>query len=529
MLEDYEFEEPKFNPWDVKSLEDFHFYCCPECPSKTADKTDFIKHAVIAHPHSQSIIERLEDNKAVVETEVERRKPSQQSCATQTGHHEHDTIKVPDKIKSVDCKIPPLKRAVVSVPKLSDAMIRKYTKAVKIRIVDTQKENRIQNHNEVPIPLAENEKFDSVEYSLENHLTHASQLESVQSYTNDRVIGKFEFIEPKVEIDEGWVPNVFDQCSTESTMQSQTHEATGSEPNPIQFNSDQASFMQVFVVEEPHHLRKMSNVKEKSDKMPLVKESSSMTPLTPSGTLSVTSSVTPTPTDKGLDLDEADFKCNFCEYYGGNLKTMLVHAKKYHKQFWNEMKKWTDVAHSTKMKPHTHKPPSVIKSMKERRKEMVLVSNYKHHCNFCKGLDFQTEEDFITHFTNAHGLKRCCYAKNKFGELGDEKLRNHIIKLHSERIKVKIHSYPNSSSSFSQESTQQAAKPKSKPTAKAKAPAPAPKDTVVMKIAVPTHTELQNRYEAAEFKCYICRIPFVSLQWLQNHQLKEHRIRCQNV
>ena len=183
MFEDNEFEERKFNPWDVKSLEDFHFYCCPECPSKTSDKTDFIKHAVIAHPHSRSIIERLEDNKALVETEVERRKPSHQSSSTETGHHEHDVIKVPDKIKSVDYKIPPLKRAVVSVPKLSDAMIRKYTKTVKIRIVDSQKENRIQNHNEDRIPLAENEKFDSVEYSLENQ---TSQPESIQSYSNSR-------------------------------------------------------------------------------------------------------------------------------------------------------------------------------------------------------------------------------------------------------------------------------------------------------------------------------------------------------
>ena len=68
MFEDFEFED-KYNPWDVKSLEEFRYYCCPECPSKNANKTDFIKHAVIAHPESQSTIERLEDNKAVIKTE----------------------------------------------------------------------------------------------------------------------------------------------------------------------------------------------------------------------------------------------------------------------------------------------------------------------------------------------------------------------------------------------------------------------------------------------------------------------------
>ena len=69
MFDDFEFEE-KFNPWDVESLEEFRFYCCPECPSKTAQKTDFIKHAVIAHPHSQRFIERLEDNKTDIKTEI---------------------------------------------------------------------------------------------------------------------------------------------------------------------------------------------------------------------------------------------------------------------------------------------------------------------------------------------------------------------------------------------------------------------------------------------------------------------------
>ena len=69
MFEDFEFED-KFNPWDVQSLEEFRYYCCPECPSKSVNKTDFIKHAVIFHPESQSVIERLEDNKAAIKTET---------------------------------------------------------------------------------------------------------------------------------------------------------------------------------------------------------------------------------------------------------------------------------------------------------------------------------------------------------------------------------------------------------------------------------------------------------------------------
>ena len=60
MFDDFEFED-KYNPWDVKSLEEFFFYCCPSCPLKNANKTYFISHALAAHPESQSAIEGLED------------------------------------------------------------------------------------------------------------------------------------------------------------------------------------------------------------------------------------------------------------------------------------------------------------------------------------------------------------------------------------------------------------------------------------------------------------------------------------
>ena len=64
MFDDFHFED-KFHPWkNVKSLEEFRFYCCPECPSKHVNKTDFIKHAVTEH---QSIIEVLD----VVNREVD--------------------------------------------------------------------------------------------------------------------------------------------------------------------------------------------------------------------------------------------------------------------------------------------------------------------------------------------------------------------------------------------------------------------------------------------------------------------------
>ena len=53
-----DFEE-KFNPWSVSSLEDFRFYCCPECDCKNVNRDSFVKHVVIAHPHSKIFIDTL--------------------------------------------------------------------------------------------------------------------------------------------------------------------------------------------------------------------------------------------------------------------------------------------------------------------------------------------------------------------------------------------------------------------------------------------------------------------------------------
>ena len=38
------------NPWEVSSLFDFNYFCCPECDSKSQNKQDFINHASNNHP-----------------------------------------------------------------------------------------------------------------------------------------------------------------------------------------------------------------------------------------------------------------------------------------------------------------------------------------------------------------------------------------------------------------------------------------------------------------------------------------------
>ena len=43
-------EDEKFNPWDVSNLEEFLYFCCPECDTKHPNKPAFINHALIEHP-----------------------------------------------------------------------------------------------------------------------------------------------------------------------------------------------------------------------------------------------------------------------------------------------------------------------------------------------------------------------------------------------------------------------------------------------------------------------------------------------
>jgi hypothetical protein len=54
-----EYEVDDENPWAVKQLEEFLFFCCPECPDRSSTKAVFINHALIKHPKVLRIIMTL--------------------------------------------------------------------------------------------------------------------------------------------------------------------------------------------------------------------------------------------------------------------------------------------------------------------------------------------------------------------------------------------------------------------------------------------------------------------------------------
>ena len=54
-----------FNPWKVEDIDQFLNYCCPECDTKQKTKSEFIAHAIDAHPNSRNYLPLfdLEDEK----------------------------------------------------------------------------------------------------------------------------------------------------------------------------------------------------------------------------------------------------------------------------------------------------------------------------------------------------------------------------------------------------------------------------------------------------------------------------------
>ena len=64
--------EVEYNPWNVLSLEAFHFYNCPECEDKYSTKEQFTNHAIDVHPKARIIIPTMLDNNVnIVISEVQ--------------------------------------------------------------------------------------------------------------------------------------------------------------------------------------------------------------------------------------------------------------------------------------------------------------------------------------------------------------------------------------------------------------------------------------------------------------------------
>ena len=134
-------ENFKFNPWNTASLDDFLFYCCPQCDSRASSKSDFIQHAVNNHPESQTFINAFEQNNnprafvSLTERKIDK----------QLSHFLINEIQ--------------LKKTVLSLPKLSEATLAKYTSKSE-SLIDISEE-KIKNSNVVTLCYTSDDSSDS--------------------------------------------------------------------------------------------------------------------------------------------------------------------------------------------------------------------------------------------------------------------------------------------------------------------------------------------------------------------------------
>ena len=59
------------NPWQVPSLDEYLFYCCPECDMKTKEYNMFYEHAVHRHDQAKILLVHDPDTKEDIKAEEE--------------------------------------------------------------------------------------------------------------------------------------------------------------------------------------------------------------------------------------------------------------------------------------------------------------------------------------------------------------------------------------------------------------------------------------------------------------------------
>ena len=184
MFEDFEFED-KFNPWTVASLDDFLFYCCPECDYKSITKSVFIKHAVNNHPRSQDVIDSLNSKTNLTSIKIENENNNddnnamdfEESAPTLTASNKvTDTSTVNDPNGS--SLIPNVKKVMVSLPKLNERIIRMYTTGTEMKNIDSPENSNFgqeemqQNQVEVSKTVESSDSnTDNDESQIKNNVT----------------------------------------------------------------------------------------------------------------------------------------------------------------------------------------------------------------------------------------------------------------------------------------------------------------------------------------------------------------------
>ena len=115
--------EHKLIPWCVGSLNEFLYYCCPECDSKSSSEKLFLSHAVSEHPLSIAYLvkfnveqyENYENESISPSLDIKEETSSANDEKIEIVKHEHDMV---EYYSEVDC--------YVSIERLKDETISRH-------------------------------------------------------------------------------------------------------------------------------------------------------------------------------------------------------------------------------------------------------------------------------------------------------------------------------------------------------------------------------------------------------------------
>ena len=82
------------HPWAVSNLEEFHFYCCPECDLKEHAKDKFVKHALEHHSESKHHLGKL-----LIKQEIHAVEENNQKNFSGAELEEGDCVTVKEEFK----------------------------------------------------------------------------------------------------------------------------------------------------------------------------------------------------------------------------------------------------------------------------------------------------------------------------------------------------------------------------------------------------------------------------------------------
>jgi hypothetical protein len=174
------------NPWKVQSIQDFNYFCCPECVYRSKQEIPFQEHALQNHEESKTFFHNVSDLSNLVKQEIfdDDHYYDQFSYVEPNDHFNNETISDPSEtenditLKKVKTELLPsdleLKNYYEKISEIDDRKSEFSVDSIENEQAFQhlkQKRNIIKEENQRKFQCKYCIHFYSVETSLKKHVT----------------------------------------------------------------------------------------------------------------------------------------------------------------------------------------------------------------------------------------------------------------------------------------------------------------------------------------------------------------------